>query len=75
MLCTYNCIDDYGNIIQGFSLQDEIELEFGDPSNNISSELDKLRREEAFKILCIVRFVRVGLTVSETPLGPVLPPT
>jgi hypothetical protein len=56
-------------------LQDEIELEFGDPSNNISSELDKLRREEAFKILCIVRFVRVGLTVSETPLGPVLPPT
>lgn len=62
-------IDDNGNSLSGYALQDEIEFEFGDESQGISPEVDKARREAAFYILCIVRFVRVGLTIPERPGG------
>ena len=60
-------MDDNGNSLSGFALQDEIEFEFGDESQGISPEVDKARRESAFYILCIVRFVRQGLVVPERP--------
>ena len=55
--------------------KNDIEFEFGDPEMGISPDVDKKRREAAFKILCIVRFVRQGLSVPEPPsaAGPILP--
>ena len=62
-------LDENGNSLSGFALQDEMQFEFGDENRGISPEVDKARREAAFYILCIVRFVRQGLTVPERPGG------
>ena len=52
-----NELDSDGVVILGHD-----EFRFGDESDGVSPELDRLRREAAFKILCLVRFVRQGIS-------------
>jgi len=46
---------------------EEDPFKFGDADCGVSAELDRARREAAFKILCIVRFVRIG--INPPPAG------
>jgi hypothetical protein len=70
-----NAKDDlYQNLIRdNLPVPDEVELEYGDSEQGLTAEVDFARRDAAFKLLCVIRFVRVGLIVPDSTLGPMLP--